>query len=138
MDEYLFTHAGVSSEFMDNVFGKDGWKIEEIADLLNEQFKYKPRTFLFGAFVEMKKMSWLDSYGDNTDQSPIWIRPRSLMRSNKNTLRKKIIQVVGHTEMNKVDVEGRTDGNRYWFIDTLGTSGEYMVIQDGNINIKKI
>ena len=44
IDDYLFTHAGVSSEFMDNVFGKDGWKAEDISALLNEQFWHKPKT----------------------------------------------------------------------------------------------
>jgi len=135
MDEFLFTHAGVSSKFMDNVLGKDGWKIENIVNDLNDLFKYKPKTFEFGMAVDMKKMSWLDPSGDNEDQSPIWIRPRSLMAANKNTLRKQVIQVVGHTQMKQLDVEGsqKWTGGRYYFIDTLDTSGEYLIIEDGNL-----
>jgi hypothetical protein len=131
IDDYLFTHAGVSSEFMDNVFGKDGWKTEEISSLLCQQFWHKPKTFEFGMAVDLKKMSWLDSSGDNREQSPIWIRPRSLMNVNYNTLRKQVIQVVGHTQVKKLDIEGMATGNRYYFIDCLDTSGEYLIIEDG-------
>jgi hypothetical protein len=135
MDEFLFSHAGVSSKFMDSVFGKDGWKVENIVDLLNEQFKYKPLTFGFGLAVDINKAFYLDPYGDNEEQSPIWIRPRSLMSANRNTLREKVIQIVGHTEVNKLDLVGaeKAAGGRYYLIDCLGTSGEYMIIEDGFI-----
>ena len=135
MDEFLFTHAGVSSVFMDSVFGNNGWKTENLAIDLNEMFKYKPKTFEFGM---ASKSGYLDSYGDNEEQSPIWIRPRSLMRANKDTLRKQVIQVVGHTEQTQIDKRGGSTGGRYWFIDTLGNSGEYLVIEDDKIIIKQI
>ena len=72
--EYLFTHAGVSPVFMDQVFGKDDWSKESVVVDLNELFRYKPKAFEFNGF---------DGYGDNSTQTPIWIRPRSLMSSNK-------------------------------------------------------
>ena len=127
-NDMLFTHAGVSSVFMDQVFGKDGWKVETIAFDLNEMFKYKPKTFEFGEMLHYN--TYQDPYGDNEAQSPIWIRPKSLMRSNKDTLRKKVIQVVGHTEQTQIDKKGGATGGRYYFIDTLGTSGEYMIIEE--------
>jgi hypothetical protein len=138
IDDILFTHAGVSSVFMDQVFGAEGWKVENLATDLNEMFKYKPRTFEFGSYALINKMSYLDPYGDSEDQSPIWIRPRALMRANRVTLRKEVTQIVGHTQMDKVDVQGTSTGKRYWFIDTLGTSGEYLVINDQEITINKI
>jgi hypothetical protein len=59
------------------------------------------------------------------------------MSANRDTLRKQVIQVVGHTQVSKIDVDGKADGNRYWFIDCLGTSGQYMVIDDkGEVLIK--
>lgn len=134
MDEFLFTHAGVSSKFMDNIFGKNGWKVETIADDLNELFKYKPKTFEFGMAINLQKMSYMDPTGDNEEQSPIWIRPRSLMSVNRETLREHVIQVVGHTQVAKVDVKGMGTGSRYWLIDCLGTSGQYMIINDGEIS----
>lgn len=138
MGEYLFTHAGVSSKFMDNVFGKGDWKTETIAEQLNELFKHKPRTFEFGMAVDMNAGWMLDPSGDNEDQSPIWIRPRSLMRVNRNTLRKEVVQVVGHTQVREIDVEAHSTGSRYWFIDCLDTSGQYMVINDNEISFGKI
>jgi len=134
-DEFLFSHAGISSEFLDSVFGEGGWKEETIVEQVNELFKYKPLTFNFGEAVSIKKMSYLDPYGDNEEQSPIWIRPRSLMSANKDTLRKKVIQIVGHTSAKSLDLEGtqKFTGGRYYLIDCLGTSGEYMIIEDGVI-----
>lgn len=124
MDEFLFTHAGVSSIFMDETFGLNKWKVETIADQLNEMFKYRPGVFTFNG---------IDGYGDDEYQTPIWIRPRSLMRANKNTLRKQVIQVVGHTQVKSLDLiaADKTFGSRYYLIDCLGTSGEYLIIQDG-------
>jgi hypothetical protein len=138
MDDFLFTHAGVSSAFMDSVFGKSGWKIENISVDLNEMFKYKPRTFEFGMAMTAANMSYVDITGDDVEQSPIWIRPRSLMKANRNTLRKSVVQIVGHTQMDAVDVQGKTTGKRYWFIDTLNTSREYLVINNGVIVINKL
>jgi predicted MPP superfamily phosphohydrolase len=134
-DEFLFSHAGISSKFLDSVFGEGGWKEETIVEQVNELFKYKPLTFNFGEAVSIKKMSYLDPYGDNEEQSPIWIRPRSLMSANKDTLRKKVIQIVGHTSAKSLDLEGtqKFTGGRYYLIDCLGTSGEYMIIEDGVI-----
>ena len=137
-DDFLFTHAGVSSKFMDSVFGIDGWKTDTIVNDLNEVFRYKPLTFGFGVAVSIKKMSYLDLYGDNEEQSPIWIRPRSLMSANKNTLRKEVIQVVGHTGQSQIDIHGKTTGGRYFFIDTMETSGEYLVIDDNVITTGKV
>jgi hypothetical protein len=135
MDEFLFTHAGVSSEFMDSVFGKGGWKTEEIVDLLNEQFKYKPQTFGFGLAVDVTKALWLDPYGDNKEQSPIWIRPRSLMAANRETLRKQVIQVVGHTGVTTMTGQENMSGGRYFLTDCLEESGEYLIIEDNNLRI---
>jgi len=131
---YLFTHAGVSPVFMDQVFGKDDWNKENVVVDLNELFKYKPRAFDFNGF---------DSSGDNTTQTPIWIRPRSLMSANKKhkkSLKKDYIQIVGHTAMRKIDLEGndKFTGGRYYFIDTMEISGNYLVIQDNNITVNSV
>jgi len=132
--DYLFTHAGVSPVFLDRVFGKDDWSKESIVVDLNELFRYKPKAFEF---------SGLDSSGDNTTQTPIWIRPRSLMTVNKNHekgLKKDYIQIVGHTQMKKIDLTGsdKFTGGRYYFIDTMDTSGEYLIIQDNNIIVNSV
>jgi hypothetical protein len=131
-DDVLCTHAGVSSSFMDSVFGTNGWNESNIVELLNDKWTYQPLTFDFGLGV---KNSYVDPYGDNEEQSPIWIRPKSLMRSNKDTLRKKLIQVVGHTYVKEIDKKGNSTGGRYWFVDTFDTSGEYLVFDDGKVTV---
>ena len=136
MDEFLFSHAGVSSMFMDSVFGKDGWKLETIVEDLNELFKYKPQTFEFGMAIA-DQTRFFDPHGDDVEQSPIWIRPKSLMRANYDTLRKQVIQIVGHTQVKKLDLEGskNSTGGRYYLIDCQETTGQYLVIQDGELSV---
>jgi len=56
------------------------------------------------------------------------------MRSNKDTLRKQVIQVVGHTQQEQIDIKGMATGGRYYYIDTLGTSGEYMIINNNEMS----
>ena len=133
-DNYLFTHAGVSPVFMDEVFGENDWSIENVVVDLNEMFKYKPRAFDFNGF---------DATGDNTTQTPIWIRPRSLMSVNKKHpkgLKKDYIQVVGHTQMHKLDLKGsdKFTGGRYYFIDTMETSGQYLIIEDNKLSVGSV
>lgn len=134
-DDILCTHAGVSTDFMNGVFGIDGWSEGNIVELLNEQWKYKPKTFQFGAAVSITRVRYLEPHGDNTEQSPIWIRPKSLMRSNKTGLKKQLIQVVGHTAQRNIDIKGMATGGRYYFIDTLETSGEYLIYEDGKFSV---
>lgn len=134
--EFLFTHAGVSSAFLDQLkkyllFTDEILPTENIAKFVNMVFEHKPQMFGFGAMV--KNSSYLEPYGDDLEQSPIWIRPRSLMKANYDTLRKEVIQVVGHTGVNEIDIKGKATGNRYFLIDCLETSGEYLIITDGII-----
>jgi predicted MPP superfamily phosphohydrolase len=133
-ENYLFTHAGVSPVFMDQVFGADDWSIENVVVDLNEMFRYKPKAFEFNGF---------DAYGDNTTQTPIWIRPRSLMQVNKKhtkSLKKDYIQIVGHTGMKRLDLDGtdKFTGGRYYFIDTMETTGEYLIIQDNKLRTNSV
>lgn len=141
MDDLLFSHAGVSAKFMDSVFGVDGWTVDTLVEQLNELFKYKPKTFSFGEAISFNKLSYTDPTGDNEEQSPIWIRIRSLMRANKDTeLKKAVRQVFGHTQVTKIDLEGalKAAGGKYYPMDALSTSGEYLIIQDGELSVGSI
>lgn len=128
IENIICTHAGVSSQFMDETFGKDGWDYKTICTDLNELWDNKPDSFRFYG---------LDPYGDDVFQTPIWIRPRSLMKVNRETLREKVIQIVGHTSVSQIDVDGKATGRRYYFIDALGTSGEYLILEDGEFKTGK-
>jgi hypothetical protein len=118
-DKYLCTHAGVSSIFMNNTFG-DNWDVETIVDTLNLTFRYKPLTFKFNGW---------SPYGNDVTQSPIWIRPESLLYSNKkHNIKKRWIQIFGHTEekeLNLLSVK-KNMGGRYYNIDTLNV-GKYLI-----------
>jgi hypothetical protein len=52
-------------------------------------------------------------------------------------LKKKYIQIVGHTQVKKLDLEGsqKSAGGRYYLIDCQETTGEYLAIQDNKLII---
>ena len=123
-DNYLFTHAGISEEWLNRV-QISSTDINVVCDEINDLFKYKPLHFNF---------TGTNPYGDSVESSPIWIRPKSLMKDNKNTfLHKNSIQIVGHTQQNCIDIKGKSTGGKYYFIDTLRTSGEYLVIRNNEL-----
>lgn len=124
----LFTHAGVSSEWVEYTYGRWEEEYANLADLVNDMWKYKPDSFIF---------SGRDPTGNNKYQTPIWIRPASLMAANRNTFKNKVIQVVGHTRVKEIDIEGKATGGRYYFIDAIDV-GQYLIIEDGEFKLGKI
>ena len=95
-----------------------------IVDLINDYFKSKPSIFEFSA------NAW-DWYGDNTFQTPIWIRPKSLMAANKDSsLKKQVVQIVGHTGVTSIFESAKASkksmGEKYYMIDALASNG-YLV-----------
>lgn len=132
MDDLLITHAGVSTVFMNDIFGKGGWDLENVASELNELFKYKPHAFEFNGW---------DPYGNDDKQTPIWIRPTALMRANKKEeIKKRYIQIFGHTQNNGISLNHikKAAGGRYYNIDCMETSGEYLIVTDGKISVGSI
>jgi UDP-2,3-diacylglucosamine pyrophosphatase LpxH len=136
--EFVFSHAGISSEWLDDTVLD--WTEENMVDKINELFKYTPLSLDYRSFKMFSATEWAGAsgYGNETYQGPMWIRPKALMKANKKTLRKKIIQVVGHTYQNEIDKEGKATGGRYYFVDVQETSQEYMIITDGQISFNKI
>jgi hypothetical protein len=125
LGNFLFSHAGVSHDWLllhSSEYRKD--ENADVSEIVNDLFKYKPYSFCFAG---------VDPYGNSSLASPIWIRPQALQATNRETLRDKYIQVVGHTQVNKMDVEAKATGGRYHYIDALGTSGEYMIIEDDKL-----
>jgi predicted phosphodiesterase len=78
-DKYLFVHGGVSLKWMKCA------GIKELSEI-NQLFKERPNYF-----------RWVgpNGFGDNLNEGPLWIRPRSLSQ----VAVKGYIQIVGHTEM---------------------------------------
>lgn len=139
MDEFVFTHAGLSSEWLDDII--PSWTIENMVDKVNEMFVNQPGNLCYRSYkiIDSEKGQWIGSrgYGDETYQGPMWIRPRALMAANRDTLRKEVIQVVGHTYQSEIDKKGKSTGGRYYFVDVQETSQEYMIITDNKISFNK-
>lgn len=124
-DGILFTHAGVTEQWIDDKGSILKNHEVSLSDQINNLFKGDPREFGFSGF---------DPYGDNITQGPLWVRPRSLIKDNIPGY----VQVVGHTTMKLIYPRAYNEHkDKFWFIDTLGTSGEYLVIEDGNITVQK-
>jgi hypothetical protein len=124
--ERIYTHAGVSKVWLEaNGWGDDA----PIVPFVNELWEYKPLAFEFNG---------IDPYGDSVTQGPTWIRPRSLMKSWQKD-KDKPTQVVGHTQVLKIDLEGtkKWTNGKLIMVDALGTSQEYLIINDGEISVGK-
>lgn len=127
-EKLLFTHAGLGETWMKENFHDlivTPYKTEYLAEAINDVWKYKPLSFSFAGLY--------DQTGDDLTQTPIWIRPYSLVKDSKNIAAAGIVQIVGHTTMHKLDAT-----HNYIFIDTLGTSGEYLIVEDGKFSTNKI
>ena len=120
--DILVTHAGVGQTFLRKWIGKE-IDVQKIGENINTLFLNNPLAFKFNG---------VDRTGDDITNTPIWIRPKSLML-NTQALNKYIIQIVGHTRMDKV----KNESDCYYFIDTLSSSCEYLLVSDtGKINIQ--
>ncbi len=110
-EKFLFCHAGLTKTWLKNTGHED----EPIEDYINDLFFYQPKHFRFKAGSNASEI------GDDITQSPIWVRPGSLVRDSVEGF----VQVVGHTPQSRLRINPE-----HIFIDTLGTSGEYLFIQD--------
>jgi predicted phosphodiesterase len=134
-DDILVTHAGVSSVWLDDTITM--WDVPNLAMYLNDLFKYQPNKVGYRSYKQVGDQVYgAGGFGDETFQGPIWIRPRSLMNANYDTLRTQIRQVVGHTTRKQIDIEGKATGGRYYFIDTMPR--EYLIITDGKVSLGTI
>ena len=128
-DDLVFSHAGITPEFLLN----NGWDEQDIVEFINDLWYFQPYKFKFAD----NGYGHSDPYGDDTFQTPIWIRPKSLMKACKE-VKKTMIQVVGHTAVNQIDAKGKATGGRYYFIDCLDNTPEYLVYEDKKIKIGKL
>ena len=104
-DNYIISHAGVTSWFLESIGGENPEDINRI-------FK-EDRTIL--------KFNGNNIYGDDITQSPIWVRPKSLKADHLPGYN----QIVGHTPRKNITRLPATDGTELVFIDTLGANSIY-------------
>lgn len=114
----LCSHAGVSKTWLENMEFENEYS--DVENFINNLFIYKPLSFKFAG---------MDNYGDSAQSSPIWIRENSLLKDGIEGW----IQIVGHTVGNNLKQKGNV-----WMIDTLGTSKEYLVIENNEFLVKKL
>jgi hypothetical protein len=133
--EFVFTHAGLSSEWLDDNIVM--WDVPNLAMYVNDLFYYQPQKLAYRPYKQVGSTVYgVGGYGSETFQGPIWIRPKALMAANRDTLRNQIIQVVGHTPQDTIDIKGKSTGGRYYFIDTLEYGqNQYLVIKDGVVSL---
>lgn len=109
--DFLFSHAGITNTWLN---GRD---LEDVNDFNLKEFRFNGRNV----------------YGDDVTQGPLWVRPASLnLDGLKSVGGVNIIQVVGHTQQDAIDLDGRNI-----FCDTLEV-GEYLIIDDLGISVGKI
>lgn len=125
---FLVSHAGISSEFMNITFGSGKWNNTTVVDDLNTAFIKNP--FLF-------KFFGTEPSGDDPEQTPLWIRTPSLVQSNIGSPLAQYTQIFGHTMIADINEVATITKGKYYLIDCLGTSKEYLVVEDGIIKTKK-
>lgn len=106
----LFTHAGVSKSFLKLPYIAIDENSPTLDEDLNMLMKHKPTCFMFNG---------RESHGDDVYQTPIWIRPKSLIADKIDGY----VQVVGHTQMKEISVQ---DG--VIFTDVHGFNTEPIII----------
>lgn len=122
--DYIYSHAGITKEWL-SYNDIDSANPVMMIETINGLFKHEPHIFSF--YPEDTSC-----YGDHIRQSPIWVRPASLYRNGIDNL-----QIVGHTPQKRIEPL-KSPRQGYYLIDTLGSSGEYLLIEDGKISILKL
>src|SRR4051794_19108043 len=92
-EHFLFVHAGITRTWCRNTLGEDHFENGEIVEqTINGLFKYQPNKFRFTPGRRY------DPYGDEVEQSPVWVRPDSLFKDRLDNL----TQIAGHTVQEKL------------------------------------
>ena len=111
-DKFLFTHAGVTKTWCVT----NGINRDNLEESINQAFMTDLKAFSFVYGLNMAKD------GDNVIQSPIWVRLPSLFEDAVLGY----VYVVGHTPLEELTITDNVIG-----IDTLGTTQEFLIIEDG-------
>jgi predicted phosphodiesterase len=138
MGDVLFTHAGVSVEWLNRFAVKPDavtpWlrlSAADIAKAINDTFAQFPKRFDFNGF---------NPFGDDPQQSPIWIRPWALEIANIARLNAGLVQVFGHTvpqdpqAVFQKSMENK--GHKYFHADLL-SHRMYLVLEGDTFLLKK-
>jgi hypothetical protein len=122
-DDYLFTHAGVTRTWFDNLTTPESiYKYASLADYLNDLYFTKPKEFEYNTLDG-------SGYGNSKWQGPIWVRPEALV---PNALL-NVHHVVGHTTMRngvtEISMKAFQNDKKVYCIDAQG-KGQYISLTD--------
>ena len=123
VDNYIFTHAGVTNSWAKS----NEIDVENLQQSINDLFKYQRYSFRFTMGYNFSQT------GNDVTQSPIWVRPQSLFRDMISDGVTKFVCVVGHTTMDQLGI-----GPTIIITDCLGTSQEYLIIENGEPRSSKL
>lgn len=126
-DQVIYCHAGISMVWAEDNNVPSGRPQEEVEEYLNNYFLYNTSKFRFLGGGDRKVLP--SPYGDNVWQSPLWIRPQSLMSYRLEGFN----QVVGHTVQDEIWISAGEDSIA--FIDAPD-SDTYLMVEDGQFEIK--
>lgn len=118
-DNFVFSHAGLTKTWCRRVLGSDEARGELLQTAVNDMFKFQPLNFGFMMGDNFSQT------GNDVTQGPIWVRPQSLIPDMLDGIR----CVVGHTTVTQLGLKEELPN--IILIDCLGTSGEYLIIEDG-------
>ena len=116
---FLYSHAGITKRWVN----QNDINVNNIETDVNQLFKNSPNAFKFTIGENA------NSEGDDVCQSPIWVRPKSLLKD----MIEGFTQVAGHTPQRELTVTKSAI-----FIDTLGSTQEYLIINNGTCSIQTI
>jgi len=114
-NNFVFSHAGITNTWMNRY----PINVETLELDVNELFNTRRRNFGFAMGDNFSQT------GNDICQSPIWVRPPSLIADAIEGL----TYVVGHTTVKELTIDDKIPN--IIFIDCLGTTGQYLVIEDG-------
>lgn len=113
---FLFSHAGITRTWLNNTGYQENTNVvEHVNKLLTDN----PRMFKFTEGANHSR------YGDDVTQSPIWVRPESLLKDRLENF----THVVGHTTQQEIKI-----GDEMILIDCIGNSSECLIIQTEKSN----
>lgn len=128
-DETIFCHAGISQVWAEENTVPLDRPQEEVEEYLNNYFLYN--TSKFGFLDSGDRKTLPNPYGDNVWQSPLWIRPQSLMAYRLPNYN----QVVGHTVQDEIWIsQGEAS---IAFIDAP-SSDDYLIVENGQFKIEEL
>ena len=112
-DKYVFTHAGVTNTWC--LTHNVNRLPNKLQDSINDLFNNNKIPFYF------QMGSNYSQSGDDITQSPLWVRIPSLFKDGLDDY----TFVVGHSTLRELTITDKIIG-----IDTLGVTGEYLIIEN--------